>query len=131
MTQYSRLSLNITLHLIPFKIPINKKNSCGIRYVWEQSYLTSRPNNFSLGVERSSSSPISTPASLKQGSNCEKHLVHFRAHLGSYWGSFWLLLRVSLADINCPGTGHMSMAMAIWLQLMSAKNTSEMTQSKK
>jgi hypothetical protein len=27
--------------------------------------------------------------------------------LGSYWGSFGLLLRVSLADI-IPGTGHMA-----------------------
>ena len=35
--------------------------------------------------------------------HCEKHLVHLRTHLGSYWGSFCLLLRVSLADI-IPGT---------------------------
>jgi hypothetical protein len=34
-------------------------------------------------------------------------LAHFRTHLGSYWGSFGLLLRVSLADI-IPGTGHMA-----------------------
>ena len=61
--------------------------------------------------------------------HCEKHLVHLRTHFGSYWGSFWLLLRVSLADINCPGTGHMAMAMAIWLQFMSAINTSEMNQN--
>ena len=34
---------------------------------------------------------------------CEKHLVHLRTHLGSYWGSFWLLMTVSLGGI-IPGT---------------------------
>ncbi len=30
---------------------------------------------------------------------CEKHLVHLRTHLGSYWGSFWLLMIVFWAGI--------------------------------
>ena len=49
---------------------------------------------------------------------CEKHLVHLRTHLGSYWGSFWVLMRVSLAGIDM-----------YWLQLVPAINTSEMTQN--
>ncbi len=34
---------------------------------------------------------------------CEKHFVHLRTHLWSYWDSFWVLMRVSLAGI-IPGT---------------------------
>jgi hypothetical protein len=30
----------------------------------------------------------------------EKHLVHLRTHLGSYWDRFWLLFIVSWAGTN-------------------------------
>jgi hypothetical protein len=46
--------------------------------------------------------------------------------------SFWIKQAIWKKNANFiqnSDTGQMSMAMAIWLQFMSAKNTSEMTQN--
>jgi len=57
---------------------------------------------------------------------CEKHLVHLRTHLGSYWDSFWLLFIVSWAG-TIPV--HMDQNVEMWKHGLGlpAIITSEMT----
>ena len=43
---------------------------------------------------------------------CEKHQVHLRTHLGSYWDSFWLLFIVSWAGTN--QSVHMALSQSMF-----------------